>query len=410
MKAKFQSMSVCMSVCLLVFFLAALPVSALRASSNGTPEPPEPDPAPEEQTTPGEDITSQEILRNTINTNNKLVSSRIETRQVSKSDSGGGSDSVESQIPGSKFVSSFTPQPAGRQAVLPKSYFVSSLIDNPESATSWKQAVGMALTSIEDQQRRQARDESQQRFGVWAMQGTSLISNDQTSTKMWGNVITVMGGFDYKPVDPLLLGLGVGWEHVYVKTRFNDGWVQGDGLTLMPYASYAILPTTIVDSSFGLTFMDYDTRRYSALNNGDVDGDYNTTRTLWAVNINQYFLVERWSFLARISHLYANEYRPSYDDDANNSFESMNSYLGELQFAARATYSWDRFSPYLGAAYVVDYALRSPQDTDIDEFQGSVGATARLFDTTYLTADVTNSFFRDHTYNTSFSFTLRYEW
>lgn len=411
MSKKFRSMSVCALICLLILFTALLPVPPLGASSNGTPEPgPGPSPIPEEEGGPdsqGDVITSQEILRSTITTNNKLVGARIENRQTSD---GGGSDSVEGSIPGSKFVTNFSALNIGKNAVLPKSYFVSALTGDQQPETSWKQAVGMALTSLEDQQRRQVRDESQQRFGVWAMQGTSLMSNDQTSTEMWGNVITLMGGFDYKPIDPLLVGLGVGWEHVYAKTKFNEGRIYGDGLTLMPYVSYAILPTTIIDSSFGLTFMGYNSRRYSDSSNSDIDSDYDSTRTLWAVNVNQYFLLDQWSFLARVSNLYANEYRLPFDDDADNSFGGANTYLGELQLATRATYSWERFSPYIGAAYILDYAIRSPQDTDIDEFQGSLGATARLLDTTYLTADVTNSFFRDHTTNTSFSFNLRYEW
>ncbi len=415
MKKTYRTLSSCCTALLLVMLIAILSAPPLLADSNGTPHPPEPDPSPsptpvEDSTSQGDTTTSQEILRSTITTNNKIVTARIESRQSTGGGGGGGSDSTDSNIPGSKFVANFTSQPFGKKAVLPKSYFVSSLTADQETETSWKQAVGMAFTSLEDQQQRQARGESQQQFGVWGMQGTSLISNDQTSTKIWGNVITLMGGFDYKPVDPLLIGMGVGWEHVYVKTKFNDGWVKGDGLTLMPYVSYAILPTTIIDSSFGLTFMGYDTRRYSSANNSDVDSNYNTTRTLWAVNINQYFLLDQWSFLARVSNLYANEFCPSYDDDAGNSFDANNSYLGEFQVATRATYNWERFSPYIGVAYIVDYAIRSPQDTDIDEFQGSLGATARLLDTTYLTADVTNSFFRDHTQNTTFSFNLRYEW
>lgn len=444
MKTKFRFISMYTFVFLLICSMAMLPLSYSNALADyiepiptpppkpepgpvpkptppPTPEPepepepqpePEPEPEPEptpvedESITPGEEATQQEILRSTINTSNKLISARIESRQSPEN----GSDAIESSIPGSKFTADFTSRHTGKNAVLPKSYFVSSLINTQQNDISWRKALGLALTTLEDQQRRQARDESQQRFGVWAMQGTSLISNDQTSTKMWGNVITIMGGFDFKPFEPLLVGLGVGWEHVYVKTRFNDGWTSGDGLTLMPYVSYAILPTTIIDSSFGLTFMGYDSRRYSAARNGDVDSNYTSTRTLWAVNINQYFLLDQWSFLARVSNLYANEYRPSYDDDAGNSYEDANAYLGELQLAVRATYSWERFSPYIGAAYIVDYAIRSPQDTDIDEFQGSIGATLRLLESTYLTADLTNSFFRDHTQNTNFSFNLRFEW
>ena len=394
-----------------MLLIVVLSTSPVLAEYNNTPHP-DPEPTPDEDTTsPGETTTSQEIIRSTITTSNKIVSARIESRQsTGGGGGGGGSDSSEGSIPGSKFSADFTARPIGKNAVLPKSYFVSSLMGSQETDTSWKKAIGAAFTSLEDQQQRQARGESQQKFGVWAMQGTSLMSNDQTSTKMWGNVLTLMGGMDYKPIDPLLIGLGVGWEHVYVKTQYNDGWVKGDGLTLMPYVSYAILPTTIIDTSFGLTFMDYDSQRYSSVSNGDAESNYNTTRTLWAVNINQFFLLDQWTFLARVTNLYANEYCPSYDDDAGSSFDAYNSYLGEFQVAGRATYNWERFSPYIGVAYIVDYAIRSPQDTDIDEFQGSLGATARLFDTTYLTADVTNSFFRDHAQNTTFSFNLRYEW
>jgi len=73
------------------------------------------------------------------------------------------------------------------------------------------------------------------------------------------------------------------------------------------------------------------------------------------------------------------------------------------------SYSFDRFTPFISAAYLYDYALRSGDQMDRDELQGTLGLSFKAMDSLSLNLQLTNSFFRENINNTRLLLNMRYE-
>jgi len=355
----------------------------------------------------GSTITNNEIVRITTGTNNNLISDRINTlhgprQRGGPSDQGGGEGSDQrSKVPGSKF---FMAKEYWAANVLPEANYAASLhANNVDSPQQWTSYAAMALDTMAEQSKQAFFGEK--RWGVWAMPSVSWLSSPSAASKFNGNLYSFMGGLDYKITERFLVGVGLGYEYLYLKTSFNRGNMSENGLTAMPYAAFMITDTTILDTSFGLTAAHYNTMR-----NDNITAKYDSTRTSWGTNLTQYFLLDKWTFSARVGNIYANEYRPTYwESDNRGPVSSGNTYLGEMQLGGNVSYSFDRFTPFISAAYLYDYALRSGDQMDRDELQGTLGLSFKAMDSLSLNLQLTNSFFRENINNTRLLLNMRYE-
>ncbi len=374
----------------------ALSLSQARAEQNGTSK------------------TNTEIVRTTSGVNSGMIGTRIsqvfgpeaQSQGTSGGGGGGGTGSGDEsqpgpgEIPGSKYLVSKAP---GKAYVVPNAFHASSLYGNVESPSQWLSYASLAMGALAEQ-KKQDKNFLSDRLGVWTLTSGAWMSNTASSTRFSGNLFSLMGGADYRLREDLVVGTALGYEYLYLKTNFNAGKLYENGFTVMPYACYSVTPNTLIDSSFGLTFASYDTRR----NDGAADGSFNATRSVWSANVTQYYQLENWTFSGRVGHIYSNEYRPQYRESDNTLNKSMNIYLAEFQFAGRVGYTYQRFSPYVGATYLWDYAMRTPSSVDPDEVQGTLGLNVMATDRLMLNTELANSFFRDNTYNTRLSLTLRY--
>lgn len=389
--------------------------------------------------------TQQSIIdgqREAVQQYNSLLQERFQEHHVdavgkatgeSSKDSGSGDDGGGGPLPGSKFplqgastvlmpdfkgYSNLSPSAPGNRyyeagapglgAVLPDAHFAASGMISAREQVSWQRMATSVINGLA------AGDQGQalgvEGLGLWTSSSLGWISNTRPSTKYHGNLFTLMGGVDYLLLDNrLLLGMAAGWEHLYLNTDFNDGRTYSNALSLLPYASFAITPTTFFDVSFGLSLPHYEIKGRDTVNNRDLTGDYDATRTVVSTNITQYFYVEDWMFNAKLGNIYSNEYQPAYTDSGGNRIDSTNTYIGELQTGAQVGYNFGSFSPYLGATFLWDYALRNASEVDQTEMLGSLGINFQATESLLLTLDLSNSFFRDDSYSTTGTFSLRYQ-
>ena len=372
----------------------------------------------ESDDTVGDNTVVNSIIQSTTTSTTTMVGTRIQTLQGPGGDTGGAGDTGGTGGTGDSGDSGDSGGDSGSGdesgGGLPGSktsmLFYQSYAYN--GAPSYL-AMGAALTLnsmdvMSGSEQPSAKYGSQQYgsgnlYGVWAMTNMSLLYNTGSDTRYGGSLMSFMGGMDAKITPQFLLGMGLGYEHLGIDTDYNDGSITSNGFTLMPYASFAVMDTLIVGTSFGTTFSAYDTER----DNG-VDGDYSSTRTVWAVNLDKYFLYDQWTFNTHVGHIYSNEYHPEYNEDDGTQVGEADTYLGEVLVGGNVGYNFGGFSPYVGVDYIYDYTMNDP-NADRDEIGVNVGATAEVTDDLDLSVDVNHGFDRDDRSNTSMSFTVRYE-
>lgn len=266
----------------------------------------------------------------------------------------------------------------------------------------------MALQGFTRQTGLSAGDATQEnRCGLWAMVSTNWLGNFKSSTSFDGNIYTGMVGFDFKPMPRAVIGLAGGYQTMSLNTSYNNGYMNNQGLMLMPYASYALTENLILDASFGMTFLNNQTSR-TDLNKGlVVRGDYPSLRVLGTSNLTYYYLLDNWTFAVKGGVLLTNEHRRPYTEGDGSSHVAADTFLGEIIVGGKAGYRFGRFSVQAGANYLYDFD--TAPNLDRDEVQATLGMNCQLTDALLFNLEVSNSFFRDYTRNTGLTGMVRYE-
>jgi len=238
------------------------------------------------------------------------------------------------------------------------------------------------------------------RLGLWTMGSVSWVSNLKTGARFNGNIYTMLGGMDYKFTPRLMAGLAAGYQGTDLNTSYDNGWNKNTGLVVMPYASYSILDSLVVDAAFGLTPNRYETSSIPP-SPGETRTGYDALRLLQTTNLSYYLTPKdtNWAFTFKAGNLLSNEH--AYGLPVPDTF------LGELSVGAKAAYRWRRLTGSAGATYLYDYAARGLNDRD--EVQATLGLSYQMRDHLLFCLDGYNSFFRDNFRNTSLSATLRAE-
>lgn len=349
--------------------------------------------------------TNTEIVRSTSQTTASIISTRLElvNAPTPGQSSGGGAQPGGGQGGGQQEQSPGIPTPSKDSAALSPSRLPT--LDAPARGTG--QSVLAALGAIGSQTGLSAGD-GVKNCGVWAMVGVSWLADFQTSSKFNGNLATGMIGFDYRPIDPLVVGLAAGYENLYLNTTYNSGWIKSEGLTVMPYASYALTEKLVADAAFGLTSSYYHTARFSYSEGREVNGNYPSLRVLGTANLTYYQPVDNWLFSVKAGGILANEHRYYHVENNGQRNYASDTLLGQLLVGGKAGYRLGGFMPQIGLTYVYDYATEAPE-RDRDELQGSAGINWRATDAVMVNVEAVNSFFRDNTQTTNLVGTLRVE-
>jgi hypothetical protein len=249
------------------------------------------------------------------------------------------------------------------------------------------------------------------RWGVWSNATVNKLDNYKSDAKYSGGLLTVMLGADYKITDKLLVGLALGFERTYLKTDFNDGWLQASGLTISPYIGYSILDNLTWDLTGGVTFTsNYSTRANSTL---EFHSSYESLRTMASTNFNYYYQIENWLLSAKAGFMYTNDYTGAFTERGLLGFRSRiaerNAYVGEFVAGGRVGYLFEKVEPYVAVNYLYDPWMTLGNELDRDEIEGVLGLNVTPWPSFLLGIELARSFARDDTDTMRCSVNLRYE-
>ena len=354
--------------------------------------------------------TTNDLVRSSSQSIGSLISGRIEfvnvpTLPTSQTPSGQGSGQPRDNAPTPPGQGNGQPRDGG----IPVPGKDRAALSVPVGAApGWAGNTMLALAALGEQTGLSAGDEaSRRRCGVWGMTGVNWLGNNQSGVNFDGNVVTAMAGFDYRIFDPLVAGVALGYQWVDLTTHFNSGFLKSGGLTVMPYVSYAITPNLVADASFGLGFNNYNTSRINSNSTESISGHANSLRSLGSANVTYYHLTGNWTLSGKVGTILANEHQYySVESNATRQYP-LDTFLGELSVGGKAAYRYKLFTPHIGLNYVYDYALQGGGDPD--EVQGIVGLGLQASERLLFNVECSNSFFREHTRNTSLTGTFRFE-
>ncbi|MDM8542340.1 autotransporter outer membrane beta-barrel domain-containing protein [Desulfococcaceae bacterium HSG9] len=247
------------------------------------------------------------------------------------------------------------------------------------------------------------------KLGLWLTPSVSWLDDDNIASQYDGNLYLIMVGADYKVTDRLLLGVSTGYEDTDLDTQFNDGTFQSQGFTIAPYIGFVILDGLTADAILAYTFLNNDVER-DRTTGQRLAGDYDSGRSMVSANLNYYTLLNNWSFSGIAGYMYVSEDQDAYIQTGadSNSVDQFTAYLGEWRLGGRAGYLFDKFEPYIAAAYLYDNTWNSSAD-DRDELEGAIGLDFYPTDAFIGSVEATHSFFRDDIANTRILLNLRYE-
>jgi outer membrane autotransporter protein len=243
--------------------------------------------------------------------------------------------------------------------------------------------------------------------GLWVSASVSALDNTFISTEYDGNLFLGMMGYDYRINKNLLLGVALGYESTDIDTRFNNGTVKSDALTVSPYAAYRICDYLSIDVILSYSFLDYDTTRPTFL--GGATGSYDADRYMVSSNLNYYYLTGNWNFSARFGYMYTKEDADGFTESNGNRVKSEDTKIGEFQLGGKVGYLINKFEIFIGAYYIYDSTMtkakvpagqRRPAN-DRNEVEAIAGINLFANDTVNLSAEISTSMGRDDVDNTS---------
>lgn len=205
-------------------------------------------------------------------------------------------------------------------------------------------------------------------IGVWAAGAGLNFSGSQPDTQFRGNLFSGMLGVD-KQAGSLLVGVALGAENLDLATKYNSGSIAYDGLSVIPYLSYAIQKDLLVDASFGYTSLFYTIRETQRDENPSLYPDTKPTghtsadRLVSSVGITKYLTLDKLLLSGRLGTMYLNESKSSYSLDTL-SYGSTDIYVWQGSFALRAAYDLGAFKPTAGLTYTQDFS-RSGRKSDV---------------------------------------------
>jgi len=173
--------------------------------------------------------------------------------------------------------------------------------------------------------------------GLWTSVSASSLDNTLISTEYDGSLFLGMVGYDYRINKNLLLGASLGYESTDITTRFNNGSVKSNALTVSPYAAFRIFDFLSIDVILSYSFLDYDTTRPA------VTGGYDADRYMVSSNLNYYYLTGNWNFNARFGYMYTKENADGFTESNGTRVRSQDTKIGEFQLGGKVGYFINKF-------------------------------------------------------------------
>jgi hypothetical protein len=216
-------------------------------------------------------------------------------------------------------------------------------------------------------------------FGVWASYTRAEYQDDFAATALRGNRNLALFGVDFQPFEGGLLGLAVGWEGNNMSTRFNQGSLESDGVTVTPYFAYQWSEHWQIDVLAGYTRTNFDQNRAAGTIRSDTDSD----RYMMGGNFTGTQSFGNLTLSGRFGILWLREYTAGFTE-SNGNFVASNTFeLSQWRFGADASYFFQNgFEAFATGTFERDFS-REPtvpgQKLPADDREGFVGGAGIRF-------------------------------
>ena len=247
---------------------------------------------------------------------------------------------------------------------------------------------------------------------LWINPYYTHSKDTNASTAYDGNTYGAFFGGDYKMNEALTLGLMLGVDNTDIESKVNGGGSDSIGLTISPYARYALNKTYSADMSFGYTTSESDNERFTA--GSRIAGTSDSSRWFGAVGVNGSYWYDRWNFIGRVGTSMAKDTRDAYRESDGTNVAEQTSSFGQFQMGVTAGYYMEKVRPWASLTYAYDYerklaAVDPAQvkpDNDRDQFILGVGATLFGYDKFVGDLSVKQNISKNNNSNTTLGFTV----
>ncbi len=254
-------------------------------------------------------------------------------------------------------------------------------------------------------------------IGVWLNYNYTATENDFSRTAFESDSHNIIGGADYSPTNDYILGIAFSYESSETDTTFNQGNLESDGITFVPYLGILFNDTWSMDASFGYSWLSNDQYRVATGTTTRITSNPDSNRWFYSMNLNGITYYNNWIIGGRAGVLFAENETEAFSESDGTSVFERETTLGELAIGGDIAYSFSEFEPYLGAVYEYDFVfdeivltngLQPANDRDDILLSGGF----RYFGKQGLTANFEYSkrLLREEFVEDSIRMTVRYDW
>jgi len=214
------------------------------------------------------------------------------------------------------------------------------------------------------------------RMGVWGNVAYLRSEGDKTGANFESDLMSGMVGMDYRvgSIDnPTFIGISLGYETADITTSFNRGNIDTHGITVAPYVSFGLTKVFSVDVVGGYTKMSYDTARLDTLSSGQINGKFEADRYFGAADLVGGWIVDKWSFGARIGASHVSEQQDAYTESNGTTNGVDNIGVSSANTGVKVGYAFDKVQPYVGGTYSFDFVNSGGVYDERNTVGGSAG-------------------------------------
>lgn len=280
-----------------------------------------------------------------------------------------------------------------RTAVTSQTMLVGSHLQNAFSSRSGARRVAMGETGV-------SAGDASGKYGLWFSGAFAATESTQVFNEFDGTSRTATLGLDYKPSSNLVVGVSIFAEGAKLDTDYNQGEVDRDGYSVVPYAAYDFGQGTTVDALVGVTYL---TGEISRANNA-AEGNFDGYRAMTSLNAHHNYVLGAVLLRGDVGYTYAHEKQGSYTESGTNAhIDDKTTNLSQGRVGGRAGYGFDNVEPYAQAHYVRDFVRnnlsgvstsdRKPSN-DNDEVLAAIGMDWYPTATESVGVEISRNFFR----------------
>lgn len=229
-------------------------------------------------------------------------------------------------------------------------------------------------------------------LAAWVDGSYTLQGSSQPGSQHASNQFLVLTGVDYAPTERVTLGISAGFNQNYTEYHVDKGGNQRDDYFVFnPYAGVNLFDNAFLGLQAGIKYG-------STTLKGKTNSDYQSLTTSAGAFATYAFLWDRFMFNPMVGYTYT--YRNPYADSVTSNA------LGMFKAGGRFTWQAEKFVPYLDLTY--NYDTIGQTNAQRSDMLGTLGFDFIPNAKWRVSLFVSNTFFRDKEYSTTFDLNLRY--